>query len=122
MENNNKEEFLLVYGSLRKDEYNYNYFKSGLEFIRTLELPGYLLYSLGAYPGIKKTEDNLKTLEVDLFKVTNPSVGQSIKRMELSANYSIEEVNIEEGKATLYLYNGKISEENLVESGNWKKR
>jgi len=120
--NKKNDDLILVYGSLRKGEYNYKHFESGLEFLDTLILTGYNLYSLGSYPGIKKTKDKTRTLEVDLFKVTDYNIGEGIDKMELGANYYIENILTAFGVAKLYVYNGNINNSLLVKSGNWKTR
>lgn len=115
MDNN----YILVYGSLRKGEYNYEYFKEGLEYVKTVQIPNYKLYSLGSYPGIKKSNGN--NIICDLMKVTDEKYGNSIDRMELGAGYSSTLVDIEGVKAILYPYEGSVREEDLVDSGDWSK-
>jgi gamma-glutamylcyclotransferase (GGCT)/AIG2-like uncharacterized protein YtfP len=112
--------YFLFYGSLRQGEYNQSYFD--YEFIKTVVLKGYKLYSLGGYPGIKKSNNPEDTLVCDLVKVTDKSEFQAIDGMEIGAGYSREIIEIEGVQAILYLYEGKVQEERLVPSGDWSKR
>lgn len=113
------DKYILVYGSLRKGEYNYEYFKQGLEYIKTVEIPNYKLYSLGAYPGIKESKNS--SIICDLMKVTDSKYGDGIHRMELGAGYSYRVINVDGVEAIIYPYEGNIREEDLVESGDWSK-
>jgi gamma-glutamylcyclotransferase (GGCT)/AIG2-like uncharacterized protein YtfP len=117
-----KNDLVLVYGSLRVGEFNHKYFAKGLVHLSTFSLPGYDLYSLGSYPGIKKNDDVNRSLEVDLFEIIDSEISNNMDRMELGANYSIEQIETKFGIAKLYVYNGNVRDDNLVESGNWKKR
>jgi gamma-glutamylcyclotransferase (GGCT)/AIG2-like uncharacterized protein YtfP len=112
---------ICVYGSLRVGEYNYNYFKSrygeDMKYIRTVMLEGYKLYSLGSYPGIKESQ-GVETLLVDILEVSE-DLYYSITEMELGAGYSCKQLNIDGIDTTLYVYEGPVSDKNLVESGDW---
>ncbi len=116
--NNN---YIAVYGSLRKGEYNYkrfkNYFKEGLEYIETATLIGYNLFDLGSYPGIKPTHDK-KTLTVDIMSC-NSECFTHIEHMELGANYHAEQIKIDNYLCTIYIYNGYTVKE--VPHGDWSK-
>jgi gamma-glutamylcyclotransferase (GGCT)/AIG2-like uncharacterized protein YtfP len=110
----------LFYGSLRQGEYNQKYFD--YEFIRTVVLEGYKLYSLGSYPGIKKTNNPQDKLVCDLVRVSDENEFQSVDRMEIGAGYSREVVTLEEGEAILYIYDYNVREKDLVVHGDWTKR
>lgn len=120
MDKNKK--LVLVYGSLRPNEYNHNRFKDvyGEEYDhkRSLELDGYDLYSLGSYPGIKEGKNKLK---VDLFECSDKCYS-SIRGMELGAGYSEKVIELPEGNAVIYMYNGRVSEDRIVENGDWVNR
>lgn len=120
MNNNN----VLLYGSLRKGHYNYNrfmdYFPEGLTYQETTTIKGFDLYDLGSYPGIKLSEDPNKELVVDMMQCSDECF-DSINRMELGAGYTTHQVVINEVPYTIYLYQGRVSENRLVESGDWSK-
>lgn len=115
----------LFYGSLRKGEYNESYFnKGGFNFISTVKIPGYKLYSLGVYPGIKRG-DKSDFIICDAVQIEDKELFTSIHLMELSAGYSVDNIklnlNSKEESYVLYVYDGKVEEECLVESGDWVK-
>lgn len=110
----------LFYGSLRQGEYNQKYFD--YKFIRTVVLEGYKLYSLGSYPGIKKTNNPDDKLVCDLVLVENKAEFQSLDNMEIGAGYSRELIQLEEGEAILYLYDYEVRKEDLIAHGDWVKR
>jgi len=121
-ENNNN---VLLYGSLRKGNYNYerfmDYFPKGLEFKSTTTIKGFDLYDLGSYPGIKKSDDPEKVLVVDIMTCSDDCFN-SINRMELGAGYSAETVMIDETPYTIYLYEGRVNPSRLVATGDWNSR
>jgi gamma-glutamylcyclotransferase (GGCT)/AIG2-like uncharacterized protein YtfP len=110
-----------VYGSLRKDEYNYTRFRHsfgpGINYIKTIEIEGFDLYSLGQYPGIIKGDNKLI---VDILKVTE-EVGNVIDGMEYGAGYISEMINVEGDLVKIYIYDGSVDSEKLVESGDWSE-
>lgn len=113
---------IFVYGSLRKGEYNYEYFKgrfgSQFNYLDTLTIDNYDLYSLGSYPGIKKGKGELI---VDVIECSE-EVKAGIDSMELGANYSIN--NVTHGKYTgdIYIYEGNVNETKKVKHGDWTQR
>lgn len=120
--------YILTYGSLRKDNYNYEYFKSifksNFEYISTTSITGYKLYSLGSYPAIKETGNVEDVLVVDLIQVSD-HVKQYIDDMEFGAGYKIVPKIIQIEGSTypceIYVYRYDVDEQNLVESGDWTK-
>lgn len=108
---------IITYGSLRKGQYNFNYFPS-LKHVKTTTIKGYDLYSLGAYPGVKKGDG---TLVVDLLEVHDDRDFSNIRGMEVGANYTPIELEIDGIKGEFYLYNGYVDPSRKVESGDWAK-
>lgn len=117
----NQKRKILVYGSLRFKEYNYNAFKrrnpDGINYLKTTTINGFKLYDLGSYPGIKISSNN-EPLVVDVMEVDRQSY-ESIYRMEIGANYTAETVTLDGEPHTIYVYQGNPSK--LVESGDWSK-
>lgn len=113
-----------VYGSLRKGEYNYNAFQrmygdDALRYQRTTTIPGWTLFSLGSYPGIKKATDPDQELTVDLMEVSERAY-QSINGMELGAGYNNVTVEIDGTEYTLYEYAyNRLGER--VSHGDWSR-
>lgn len=92
-----KTRFVVVYGSLRKDEYNYDrfkkIFKNDFEYYTTKVIYGWDLFDLGAYPGIKKSSNPEALLMVDIMEVSEECF-QALNAMELGAGYEAVEVDL----------------------------
>lgn len=119
----NKKHLYAFYGSLRKGMYNYNGLKSGMEFMKTVEVPGFKLYSLGAYPCVVRTDSPEDKLTVDLFVVTGENESR-IHRMELGAGYSYEEVEVEGESYGIYTFpttSTTYLRDRYVPGGDWVK-
>lgn len=116
--------YILVYGSLRKGEYNYS--SDELTYISTKQIKGYKLYSLGSYPGIKFTGNENDILTCDLMEVKNIQSSNSIDYMELGAGYSINPIIVEDNgtlyPCKIYEYQHSVKENELVSHGDWTKR
>lgn len=87
---------VVFYGSLRLNEYNYNAFKNrfgedNFKYLGTTTIEGYTLHSLGSYPVIIPTQEQNKTVVVDIMEL-NDSAYEAVKRMELGAGY--REINV----------------------------
>lgn len=104
----------LMYGSLRKGQYNFNRF-NGLNYIKTTQIKGFDLFNLGAYPGIKSGEG---VLTVDVVEAT-PETAERIDLMELGAGYTAETINLEGIDHTIYVYRGPVQKSSKIESGDW---
>jgi len=111
-----EKKLIAVYGSLRKGEYNYS--SRDLNYIKTVTIPGFDLFSLGAYPGIRPGEGNLV---IDIMEC-DVQTKQGIDRMEIRAGYSAESINIDGLNCTIYVYKHDVNPDQLVESGDWTKR
>lgn len=121
---------ILVYGSLRKGEYNFDRISSqypgGVKYVGTTKIKGYNLYNLGSYPAISEGEDKSKELTVDVLEVSQPAFN-FIERMEIGAGYNRSYHNINGEDLPLYT----MTKENLVryygggtivDSGDWTLR
>lgn len=113
-----------VYGSLRAGEYNLERFQSmyGAKNIKVVKekvrIPGYKLYSLGAYPAITPGEGEIT---IDILSM-HEQVFDSIDRMEQGAGYNRETVKVSRhGELPIYVFASKLPEERLVESGDWSE-
>lgn len=130
--------YCLCYGSLRAGEYNYNrileqFGEGSIKYVRTVQLSGYRMYSLGQYPAAIETYTRGEHITCDLLAVS-PSVDVYIAEMELGAGYTayIEPITVTEGnvtksvQSTIYLF--EIEDEDTllhnahrVYSGDWIK-
>lgn len=126
METKEKKVKIAVYGSLRVNQYNYQHFVSvfgeeNFKYIKTvLNVPGFLLYSLGAYPAILEDSEKSNPLIVDIMECS-PEVHSTIRLMEIGAGYYEKCLEIDGMECIIYVYgDNSISTMNhLVESGNW---
>jgi gamma-glutamylcyclotransferase (GGCT)/AIG2-like uncharacterized protein YtfP len=116
----NNMKYALFYGSLKQNHYNFG--RCGdQKYIKTLQLDGYDLYSLGAYPGIVPGTGKLT---VELHEVDEKTL-QNIRYMELGAGYEEKMIDIDGKPATLYIYKNKfnrLSEKSKIPSGNWEPK
>lgn len=117
-----KNKKILVYGSLRNGEYNFerfkDYFPNGIEYVKTTTIKGFDLHSLGSYPGIVPSDNPEKELVVDVMNCNNQCF-YSIDGMERGAGYKAQEVIVDNVPHTIYVYKGNPNR--LVESGDWSK-
>jgi gamma-glutamylcyclotransferase (GGCT)/AIG2-like uncharacterized protein YtfP len=124
---NKEKEFYAVYGTLRLNQGNYNrLLKGNSTFVKTTQLHGFKMFSLGGFPGISK--DNYdKKIVVDVFKVNCPETkkrldyleGYSEKNPEYSM-YIREKVFIDNVPAWIYIWNGAERSPEIKE-GDWVK-
>lgn len=122
-----KNRYILVYGSLRKGDYNYDRFKDmygeDFDYVLTMQIGGFDLYSINDdYPGIKRNEGFANPLTVDIIKVSN-SCYEQIFNMEYYAgykHYGIEVmVNSTKYDCTIYVYEGPVKAKDYIENGDW---
>lgn len=120
-----EKKYIAAYGSLRKGCYNFDAFHAFLgdkefKWIETLELKGFELYSLGAYPCAKigTKEDRLI---VDIIELS-PRAYERVRMMEVQAYYeplSLIIGNYPDVKIFVYLPEAKGRAR--VKSGDWVK-
>lgn len=99
-----------VYGSLRRDQYNYRFMKSA-KAIDTLTVDGYIMLSFGDYPAVIPARGNsilCDIIEVDKFD------WKRISKMEKSAGYKLDWVEYKEEKIPMWVYDIKV-----IEAGDW---
>lgn len=130
--------YCLCYGSLRAGEYNYNsileqFGEGSIKYIKTVQLHGYAMFSLGQYPAAIETYRSGESIVCDLLAVS-PSVDSYIANMELGAGYTAytqtitvtENNTIKSAQATIYLFEDDMEESlshigERVHSGDWIK-
>ena len=121
------EKTVVVYGSLRKKDYNYSRIgmHNNTEFLGEGEIEGYKLYSLGMYPCIYPSKDKSDKVIVEVYNV-NETTFNRIDWMEKGAGYTSKEENVkldngEEIKGTVYIYRTKPTEDRVIKGGDWIK-
>lgn len=124
-----EKKYYVVYGSLRKGFGNYKWClenKSGVDFVKEEDIPGFDMYSLGGFPGINVGEGTIKG---EIFSIENESIEDRLDNLEgyrknspESSMYIKEIVNTSIGPAYIYVYNGNLkSISQKVDSGDWKE-
>jgi gamma-glutamylcyclotransferase (GGCT)/AIG2-like uncharacterized protein YtfP len=110
---------IAVYGSLRRSEYNYPHFAGGLNYVTTLTVPGYRLYSLGPYPAVIESEDDTDTVVVELFEADDYT-DRRIAWMEEGAGYHAGTITHEGEDYTIWLFPPeRAATLTHVPSGDW---
>jgi gamma-glutamylcyclotransferase (GGCT)/AIG2-like uncharacterized protein YtfP len=132
-----KGDFLFVYGTLRRGEYadlhkqsgHFNIKPCGVDHINGR------IYHLGAYPGFKPfkglTEfvSNKPTVVGERFLVLDPAIGAFLDAYEGYISENPKEGLYDRQKfatcngysAWVYIYNGPISSDQIIQSGDWCK-
>src|SRR5882757_9612281 len=106
------------YGSLRRGMINYLEFETALEFLYKETISGYLMYAMDSFPYAVKTDNPSHMITVEVFKIVNPDVEQSIHRLEMREGYYYDEVKIRTINTGIYLFKNAGSDP-LVKSGDW---
>lgn len=135
--------YVMVYGSLREGEYNYEgmrrvYGEDNIKKIKSDELHGFTLHSLGPYPTIIPNGGvDSNPIVVDVLEVSR-EVNSSIYNMEIGAGYERKVIyddipvqNPETGETEIlnntpisfYIMNNlPVYAEHRIVSGDWSKR
>lgn len=112
---------LLVYGTLRQDEYNYDRVRgafgpNSLKKVGETEVHGYRMHNLGFYPAVVKATESDKIV-CDVMEASDKALA-FIDAMEKGAGYDTAQVQ----GHTLYFVTRDVSGSPVITSGNWKKR
>ncbi len=121
----NKRILVAVYGSLRKEMGNHRLLENA-NYLGEFTTPKeFSLYSLGSYPGLTQNGETGVVMEV--YEVT-PQEADRIDQLEgydpnRKDNTFYDKITIETpyGDAGTYIYMGRVSGRDLVESGDWKE-
>lgn len=120
---------LLVYGSLRKAREN-NRFLRNCEFVEEVRVPGYDLYALGWYPGIKPNQDNKDGIVGEVYTLPDDEE-HTIKTLDMyegfvkdnpgGSLFIREEIEVKGEPTYVYVYNGRTDAQFAakVPSGDW---
>lgn len=115
---------IAVYGTLRLNQPNYEWLLTKAKHLGTINTkPIFSLYSLGGFPGLKENGDT--SVVVDIFEVSDYEASRvdSLEGYEEGSNdntfYDKIYIDTPFGKAGMYIYMGKVYEENKIQSGDW---
>lgn len=111
---------VLFYGSLKKGHFNFDRFErfGKQKYVKSLVIDDFDLYSLGAYPAATRGK---RSLHVELHELDD-SVFYYVEKMEESALYHSENIEVEGEYATIFLMDIiriKSLRGKLIKSGNW---
>ena len=111
---------LFVYGTLRDFHPNSKRFglSGSCELYRDVKLPGFDLFNLGWFPGIKP---GAGTVVGDVFFVPDDTYPALDSYEGVPNLYTRQTVTLESlGEVQVYVYNGQPPVGSQVESGDWK--
>ena len=118
-----KKYLVSVYGSLRASMHNYPHYLATSECKGTFKTePEYTLHSLGSFPGLKlngNTSIVMEVYEVDEGTLKRLNQLEGYRPNEEPTFYDRIEIDTPWGKAFTYIYVNKLSEDSIVESGDW---
>lgn len=118
----NKNKLYAFYGSLRPTMYNFEARADSLEVIKdNVEVKGYKMFSLGAYPFCVKTDNEDDKIIVTLCKPKNDAIEASIHRMEIGAGYYYDEITVDDSNYGIYLFDKAYTNKFTVDDGDWVK-
>jgi gamma-glutamylcyclotransferase (GGCT)/AIG2-like uncharacterized protein YtfP len=108
-----------VYGTLREGEYNHHILvKSGATLLGSTFIPGYLMLSLGMFPGIVPCKRDDWEVYVEIYEVDSPTLDK-LDKLEGVGNDFYDRVKVDTilfGKVFLYVLSPKYF--NLVYNSN----
>ncbi len=106
------------YGSLRRGMRLHKQFKNDLQYLYSVWLSGYDLYSLGNYPYALKSTDQTHKILVEVMDILDPETEKTIFKIESDAGYASHKIMIGDDPVIIFLY--KEPANNLrIDSGDW---
>ncbi|MGR5141934.1 gamma-glutamylcyclotransferase family protein [Photobacterium sp. DNB23_23_1] len=112
---------VFVYGTLREGEANAGFLKGAVKLGKERLAEGYMLYSLGTYPGAITLPDG-GPLWGEVYRI-NACILRALDWLEdYPVEYDRVEISTSYGKAWIYLYNPPVSDLPVIESGDWCQR
>lgn len=123
---------ILVYGSLRKGE-GANRFLLNTEFVKEVRVPGYDLFHLGWYPGIKPNSENEEGFVGEVYQIQewDNETLQNLdayegyrKNDEPNSLFIRKEIEVEGKPTFVYVYNGRTDSGvgMKIPNGDWSSR
>lgn len=123
---------IAVYGTLRKDHYNYHRFALDLQYVAkhlgTTTITGYKLYEIAGLPYAVSTYDDNDKITVDVFDIKYTRTYWQIQLMETVAGYFTDIERIRIGKEEYDAIIWTISENELTKeakeiiTGDWNDK
>lgn len=117
----NRDSLYAFYGTLRRGMENHHLLGSGAQYLQTVKLPGYKLYSLVEYPYAVKTGNRSDGITAELFYLPDLSIQHTIHEMELEVGYYYHEVPVEGKMVGIYLFHAPAPDDIRITSGDWAR-
>lgn len=99
---------------------NYGFYANDLSYIKTVQLKGFRMFSLGEYPYVVRADEHY-TIVAELFEIRNTETEQMICTMELDADYILSTVRIENTKFGIFLFENTAQIDQPVVHGDWSR-
>jgi gamma-glutamylcyclotransferase (GGCT)/AIG2-like uncharacterized protein YtfP len=122
---------ILVYGSLRRGQQAHRFLRN-TTFVEEVRVPGYDLFALGWYPGIKPNPDNKEGIVGEVFELADGD-DETVRNLDAFEGYNPKheemslfvrkEVAVNGQPTMLYEYNRNTDAPlaKRVETGDWNK-
>lgn len=122
---------ILVYGTLRRNHRANRYLRDA-KFVEEVRVPGFDMFSIGWFPGVKENPDNKDGIVGEIFTLPDHLAADTVEILDHYEGYFPDnldrslflrkEVDVGGQPTTMYLYNGKTEGNHTmkVPSGNWQ--
>jgi gamma-glutamylcyclotransferase (GGCT)/AIG2-like uncharacterized protein YtfP len=100
--------------------FNHKRYQHYLQFVSTEILFGFKLFALPDYPIAIKTESNVDSIVVEIFKIKDLSIESEIHEMEIDAGYYLDIIEWKNTKCGIYLFESHNNWP-AVPDGDWVK-
>ena len=107
------------YGTLRRGMENYETFRNSMEYLRTVDIPGFRMYSKGSYPYVVRSQDEQDRITAEIFQIGNPMAAKEIDELELGAGYFLDYMSIGNEKFGIYVFQQNFTDDFRIASGDW---
>ena len=117
-----KEEYVLVYGTLKKNNPLHGYLRLA-QFMGTVRLPYFKLFNLGPFPAAKYTGDEKDTIATEMYRVDRYTLS-NLDRVEgfvsMGSPYNhYDRMLIELDDKQAWIYTQENPKGKEIENGEW---
>ena len=115
------ENFVFVYGTLKKNQ-RANYMLNDSEYIGEGYIENYVMYNLGAFPGIKFERGDENKVYGEIYKVDSETLERLDSYEGYPSFYGRDKVIVypQQIICDVYVYNGTCNKIDIIEKGVWK--
>jgi gamma-glutamylcyclotransferase (GGCT)/AIG2-like uncharacterized protein YtfP len=114
---------VFVYGTLRRGQRAHNALKD-CRFVEERRVPGFDMYNLFGFPGVKANPDNKNGIVGEVFEVDNNTLSlldyyEGYNPERHGGHYLREQIEVSGEPTDIYVYNHDVDPFEKVASGNW---